>query len=116
MKPQFKTRLAWDKAQILMQPALIRILDNIRKQLEDSQWKGSFKDVTHPIPGYLLCLTQGDRSVEVDIWQLCYQVVSNNYNPTFQHLFSEDDQSSYELEIDDRLLDETGEIDWHLYK
>ncbi len=114
MKPQFKTRLAWDKAQILMQPALIRILDNIRKQLEDSQWKGSFKDVTHPIPGYLLCLTQGDRSVEVDIWQLCYQVVSNNYTPTFQNIFSADDQSSYELEIDDRLLDETGEIDWHL--
>ncbi len=114
MKPQFKTRLAWDKAHILMQPALIRILDNIRKQLEISQWKGTFKDVTHPIPGYLLCLTQGDRSFEVDIWQLCYQVISNNYTATFQHLFSENDQSSYELEIDDRLLDETGEIDWHL--
>ena len=114
MKPQFKTRLAWDKADVLMQPALIRILDNIRKQLDISQWKGTFKDVTHPIPGYLLCLTQGDRSFEVDIWQLCYQVISNNYTATFPHLFSEDDQSSYELEIDDRLLDETGEIDWHL--
>ena len=114
MKPQFKTRPAWDKAQLLMQPAFIRILDNIRKQLEESRWKGSFKDVTHPIPGYLLCLTQGDRSVEIDIWQLCYQVVSNNYTPTLQNLFSADDQSSYELEIDDRLLDETGEIDWHL--
>ena len=114
MKPQFKTRPAWDKAQLLMQPAFIRILDNIRKQLEKSRWKGSFKDVTHPIPGYLLCLTKGDRSVEVDIWQLCYQVVSNNYTPTLQNLFSADDQSSYELEIDDRLLDETGEIDWHL--
>ena len=114
MKPQFKTRLAWDKADVLMQPALIRILDNIRKQLEISQWKGTFKDVTHPIPGYLLCLTQGDRSFEVDIWQLCYQVISNNYTTTFPHLFSEDDQSSYELEIDDRLLDETGEIDWQL--
>ncbi|MEM9275655.1 MAG: hypothetical protein AAGA80_22235 [Cyanobacteria bacterium P01_F01_bin.143] len=115
MKPQFKTRPAWDKAQLLMQPAFIRILDNIRKQLETSTtWKGSFKDVTHPIPGYLLCLTQGNRSVEIDIWQLCYQVVSNNYTPTLQNLFSADDQSSYELEIDERLLDETGEIDWHL--
>ena len=114
MKPQFKTRPAWDKAQLLMQPAFIRILDNIRKQLEKSRWKGSFKDVTHPIPGYLLCLTQGDRSVEIDIWQLWYQVVSNNYTLTLQNLFSADDQSSYELEIDDRLLDETGEIDWHL--
>ena len=114
MKPKFKTRLAWDKAQILMQPALIRILDNIRKQLEISQWKGSFKDVTHPIPGYLLCLTKDDRSVEVDIWQLCYQVVSNNYSQTGFNIFSADEQNSYELEIDARLLDETGEIDWHL--
>ena len=114
MKPQFKTRLAWDKAQILMQPALIRILDNIRKQLENSQWQGSFKDITEPIPGYLLCLTKGDSSLEVDIWQLCYQVVSNNYSPTFPKISSEDEQTSYELEIDERLLDETGEIDWHL--
>lgn len=114
MKPQFKTRLAWDKAQILMQPALIRILDNIRKQLEQSQWQGSFKDVTDPIPGYLLCLTKGDRSLEVDIWQLCYQVVSNNYRVTFPNILSDEEQTSYELEIDERLLDETGEIDWQL--
>ena len=114
MKPQFKTRLAWDKAEILMQPALIRILDNIRKQLEISEWKGSFQDVTHPIPGYLLCLTKGDRSVEVDLWQLCYQVVSQNYSPTFTHTLSEDEQRSFTLEIDERLLDQTGEIDWQL--
>ena len=114
MKPQFTTRLAWDKAEILMQPALIRILDNIRKQLEKSQWQGSFKDITEPIPGYLLCLTKDDLSLEVDIWQLCYQVVSNNFTPTFSEVSSEDEQTSYELEIDERLLDETGEIDWHL--
>ena len=114
MKPQFKTRLAWDKAEILMQPALIRILDNIRKQLEISKWQGSFQDVTHPIPGYLLCLTKGDRSVEVDLWQLCYQVVSQNFTPTFTDTINEDEQSSFTLEIDERLLDETGEIDWQL--
>ncbi|ELS05581.1 hypothetical protein Xen7305DRAFT_00053280 [Xenococcus sp. PCC 7305] len=114
MKPQFKTRPAWDKAQILMQPAFIRILDNIRKQLETSPWQGDFKDVTHPIPGYLLCLTKDDISIEVDIWQLCYQVVGTNYRPTLQDLVPADDQTSSELSIDERLLDETGEIDWHL--
>ncbi len=114
MKPQFKTRLAWDKAEILMQPALIRILDNIRKQLESSEWQGSFQNVTHPIPGYLLCLTKGDRSVEIDLWQLCYQVVSHNYSPTFTHTANEEEQSSFTLEIDERLLDHTGEIDWQL--
>ncbi len=114
MKPQFKTRLAWDKAEILMQPAFIRILDNIRKQLDSSLWQGSFKDVTDPVPGYLLCLTNGDRSFEVDLWQLCYQVISNNYTPQLQNILREDEQTSYELEIDERLLDETGELDWHL--
>lgn len=115
MKPQFKTRLAWDKAEILMQPALIRILDNIRKQLESSNWKGSFQDVTHPIPGYVLCLTKDDRTVEIDLWQLCYQVVSQNYSHTFTDTMNEEEQSSsFTLEIDERLLDETGEIDWQL--
>ncbi len=31
MKPTFKNRLAWEQAQILMQPAMLRVVDNIRK-------------------------------------------------------------------------------------
>ncbi|MDJ0742666.1 MAG: hypothetical protein QNJ32_04805 [Xenococcaceae cyanobacterium MO_167.B27] len=114
MKPKFKTRLAWEKAQILMQPALIRVLDNIRKQLDKSSWKGSYQEITHPIPGYLLCLTKGDRNIQIDIWELCYQVCFQNYNLTPHNIMSSSDNSSCEVDIDDRLLDETGEIDWQL--
>ena len=114
MKPQFKTRLAWEKAQVLMQPALIRVLVNIRKQLDDSSWRGSYREVTEPIPGYILSLTKDNRTFEFDIWQLCYQVCFQNYSPTPQHIFSEQEQRSVDVEIDDRLLDETGELDWQL--
>ncbi|MDB9526214.1 hypothetical protein PN498_09470 [Oscillatoria sp. CS-180] len=36
-----QTRLLADQ---LMQPALIRIIDNIRKHLDDSDWKGSYHE------------------------------------------------------------------------
>ncbi len=42
--PQFATAQDQRYAQALMQPALIRIIDNIRKQLEGSDWKGSYRD------------------------------------------------------------------------
>ena len=114
MKPQFKTRLAWEQAQLLMQPALIRVLDNIRKQLEVSSWRGSYQEVTEPIPGYLLCLTKDSKKIEVDIWQLCYQVCFQEYTPTPWHIFSEAEQRTQEIDIDERLIDETGDIDWQL--
>ena len=114
MKPKFKTRLAWEQAQALMQPALIRIIDNLRKQLEESEWEGTYKEVTHPFPGYHLCLTRQKRSLEIDIWQLCYQVCFNNYAPLPENLFSQDEQSTQEVDVDTRLLDEMGEVDWQL--
>ena len=114
MKPQFKTRLAWEQAQLIMQPALIRVLDNIRKSLETSSWKGTYQEITEPIPGYLLCLSKDNRTIEVDIWQLCYQVCFQSYTPVPQHIFSGLEERSVEVEIDNRLLDETGEIDWQL--
>ncbi len=42
--PKFATPLA--KAQIdqLMQPALIRVIDNIRKQLDETAWQGSYEE------------------------------------------------------------------------
>lgn len=45
MPPKFKNILAWQQAEMLMQPTFLRILDNIRKQLEESVWKGTYQDV-----------------------------------------------------------------------
>ena len=42
--PEFATPLARQQAQLLMQPALIRVIDNIRKQLEGSRWQGTYED------------------------------------------------------------------------
>ena len=113
MKPTFKNILAWEQAQVLMQPAMLRVVDNIRKEIEASSWKGTYKEVTSPIPGYHLCLTRSDYRVEVDVWELCYQVCFVEYAPV-QHIFSQEDEAAYPVEIDTRLLDNSGEIDWQL--
>lgn len=114
MKPRFKTRLAWEQAQLLMQPALIRVLDNIRKNLDKSSWKGTYHEISDPIPGYILRLTKDNRTVEVDIWQLCFQVCFQNYILSPQHIFSQAEERSVEVDIDERLIDNTGDIDWQL--
>lgn len=113
MKPTFKTRLAWEQAQILMQPALLRVVDNIRKELDSSDWQGTYREVSQPIPGYHLCLTRAQHQVEIDIWELCYRVCFIEYNP-IHNIFSEDEEGTYEIEIDTRLIDDLGEIDWQL--
>lgn len=113
MKPTFKNRLAWEQAQVLMQPAMLRVVDNIRKEIEASDWRGTYKEVTSPIPGYHLCLTHADYRVEVDVWELCYKVCFVEYEPV-QHIFSQSDEAAYPVEIDTRLIDDLGEVDWQL--
>lgn len=107
MKPKFKDTLAWQQAEILMQPALIRVLDNIRKQLEDSSWEGTYEDVQTPFPGYLLCLKQGEAEQKFNVWELCFEICFQNYSPT--HAATE----SLDVEIDSSLIDEEGEVDWN---
>lgn len=113
MKPTFKNILAWEQAQMLMQPAMLRVVDNIRKEIENSHWKGTYKEVTAPIPGYHLCLTSTGYQVEIDIWELCYKVCFQKYEPV-EHVFSQENEAAYPVEIDTRLLDDSGEVDWQL--
>lgn len=116
MKPKFKTTLAWEQAQILMQPAYIRVVDNLRKQLETSGWKGQYQEVNYPLPGYKLVLTQRQQQAEINIWELCFQVCFSEYNPEQlarqTHQLPEASNASYEVEIDTSLLDEKGEVAW----
>jgi|ERR687885_594542 hypothetical protein len=106
MKPKFKNMVAWHQAELLMQPALIRILDQVRKQLENTTWKATYRDIQTPIPGYELCLEGKGNEVCVNIWELCYQVCFLNYTPTHTGL------ETQEVEIDTHLIDETGDVDW----
>ncbi len=43
--PKFRDIASWQQANLLMQPAFIRVIDNIRKQLEQSAWQGTYRDV-----------------------------------------------------------------------
>ncbi|MCC5900076.1 MAG: hypothetical protein EA395_10045 [Phormidium sp. GEM2.Bin31] len=105
MKPKFKSELAWQQAQLLMQPALIRVVDNIRKRLEQTSWKATYQETQVPVPGYQLLLELGDRQKTLDIWELCYRVCFRDYVPT------ESPEQACEVDIDTSLIDE-GDVDW----
>jgi hypothetical protein len=108
MKPRFKDTNAWEQAELLMQPAFIRLVDNLGKQLEGSDWQGTYREVQEPYFGYQLLLARGAHSAVVDIWDLCFQICFSNYYPSEE--LGKD--GSQEVEIDTSLLDEMGEVDW----
>lgn len=109
MIPKFQSILAWEQAQLLMQPAFIRVVDNIRKQLEASSWKGTYEEVQEPFPGYHLCLTYQEQMVKVDLWDLCFQICFQNIAPT--HVLEKTAKEQV-VEIDQSLFEQTGELDW----
>lgn len=126
-----------------MQPTFIRVIDNVRKILDNSSWKGTYHDVLiwaagtseetkaivtqmvqeletatpeqaeqiretlaklpTPHPGYHLCLERQEQQVNVDLWELCYQVCFVEYT-----------LSNDVVDIDTSLLDETGDVEWNL--
>uniref|UniRef100_A0A832M5C2 Uncharacterized protein n=1 Tax=Oscillatoriales cyanobacterium SpSt-402 TaxID=2282168 RepID=A0A832M5C2_9CYAN len=43
--PKFQDMTVWRQADLLMQPAFIRLVANIGKQLEQSTWRGQYEDV-----------------------------------------------------------------------
>ncbi len=45
MKPKIADLTAWHQAEVLMQPAFIRIIDNLRKQLDETDWQGTYEEV-----------------------------------------------------------------------
>jgi hypothetical protein len=141
MPPKITNPNTWQQAEIIMQPAFIRVIDNIRKHLDTSHWKGTYHDVLiwppdisdetktivmqllqemetatpqqiqdirenltllpMPHPGYHLRLQRQEQEVNVDLWELCYQVCFFNYS-----------LENTSVDIDTSLLDESGEVDW----
>jgi hypothetical protein len=108
MKPKITSPIAWKQAELLMQPAMIRVIDNIRKQLEESVWTGTYQEVQIPIPGYQLLLELQGEQISVDIWELCYRVCFVNYQPAHTQI------QSQEVVIDTSLIEEdTGDVNWN---
>lgn len=112
MKPKFKTLREWEQAQVLMQPAFIRVIDNIRKELDNTTWQGTYQEIQDPYPGYKLYLTQNNQSIIVDLWELCYQVCFLDYHLIVSPENIEAPDTSQDVDVDQTLLDETGEVDW----
>ena len=107
MKPKFKNAIAWQQAELLMQPCLLRVVDNLRRALEASPWEGTYEEVQDPYPGHVLCLALHGEEVRVNLWELCYRVCFREYPMT---------HSPYdvqEVDIDTRLIDVTDEVDWN---
>jgi hypothetical protein len=154
--PKFQDAAAWEQAEQLMQPVFIRLVDNLRKQLDlTSAWRGTYEDapiwpegvsedvkvrvlelqaqlkaapiteaaaiesalsdLPAPNPGYWLCLTQSDRQVKIDLWELCYRICFRDYDPVTGTSRSRGfgQSQSRGVEVDRSLFDETGEVDWN---
>lgn len=43
-KPTFAHVDEWQQAEVLMQPVFIRLIDNIRKALDQSTWQGTYQE------------------------------------------------------------------------
>lgn len=149
MKPQINDLKTWNQAELLLQPAFIRVIDNFRKAVENTDWESRYEDLqdwpegateadkarwaelsallestqpvdmeaveaelaTLPTPelSYRLNLEKEEQQIQFDLWQLCYQVCFRAYLPA---LPSDVENETQPVEIDDRLLDSQGEVDW----
>lgn len=105
--PKIPDPQTWQQAELLLQPTLIRVVDNLRKYVENSTWESTFQEVTEPYPGHAVCLQRGETTLCYSLWSLCYQVCFLNYEPEL------DADGTLEVQVDTALLEpDTGEVDW----
>ncbi len=122
----------WYWAAQLVQPALIRLVDQLRQQLTDSAWKSSYETVevwpentpdnqeqaeTEPQILYWLYLTLKNSSNEttpiaINLWELCYQICFESYIPVLDRPTIQDFQLG-DVAVDRTLFDDDGEVDWN---
>ncbi|MDG2990621.1 hypothetical protein L3556_06685 [Candidatus Synechococcus calcipolaris G9] len=130
--PHPETQNPWYQAAQLMQPALIRLLDQLRKALESSPWQGSYEtvevwpengdghgtDISSTDSGeqpqilYWLHLKRSPDELKINLWELCYQICFRDYEPDWQRADIRDFQVG-EVEVDASLFDTSGEVDWN---
>ena len=141
MRPKFATIEAWQRAEILMQPAFIRVVDNLRKQLDQSSWKGTYRDVPiweddtpEAVKAAVTRLQEQlktaspDQAAEIQQalshlpsphpgYELCLekddrQVTIDLWELCYKICFSLQETDSQLVEVDVSLIDETGDVDW----
>ncbi|BAY40212.1 hypothetical protein NIES2111_45950 [Nostoc sp. NIES-2111] len=141
MPPRITNQVTWQQAELLMQPAFIRVIDNLRKQLDESAWKGTYQDVliwppnttdeTKALVTQLLqemesaTLEQADavreRLAQLPMphpgYHLCLQrqdqsVSIDLWEICYQVCFIDYTPEIEVVDIDTSLIDDAGEVDW----
>ncbi|MEI2583008.1 hypothetical protein [Scytonema sp. PRP1] len=141
MPPKISNSVAWQQAELLMQPAFIRVVDNIRKLLDVSSWTGTYQDVliwptgtTDETKAIVTKLLQDleavtpEQALEIREtlsrlpmphpgYHLCLQrqdqqISIDLWELCYQVCFREYIPGNETVNIDTSLLDENGEVDW----
>ncbi|NJR73745.1 MAG: hypothetical protein HC773_08815 [Scytonema sp. CRU_2_7] len=141
MPPKINNSVTWQQAEILMQPAFIRVVDNIRKQLDVSSWTGTYHDVliwpasttdeTKATVTQLLQEMETATPEQADEirealsrlpmphpgYHLCLQrqeqeISIDLWELCYQVCFRNYILGDETVEIDTSLIDENGDVDW----
>ncbi len=141
MPPRITNPVAWRQAELLMQPAFIRVVDNIRKHLDTSTWKGTYHDVliwpantTDEIKTLVTQLLQEMETATLEqadeiratladlpmphpgyhllLQRQQHQVSIDLWEICYQVCFIDYSPVSEAANIDTSLIDEVGEVDW----
>lgn len=159
--PKISDLTSWQQAEMLMQPAFIRVVDTIRKYLDQSSWEGHYRQtitwaedvpetvreqvlaleaqlqtaapeqhehihqtlaqLPNPLTSYWLCLCQNGQEIQLDLWELCYQICFQDYRSNAsgdstdcQEGPQSGQQNSMKntVKIDVSLITDEGEVDW----
>jgi len=132
-----------EQVELLMQPAFIRLIDNIRKQLEQSQWKGTYQTIenwpegTTPeiqakvnqlqeqldraTPAQSVELTQAlaelpqpEISYQLSLKKQEHQFEVNIWDLCYQICFCDFPAIAEDnTQVDNSLIDLDGEVDWN---
>lgn len=102
MTPKFANIIEYEKAQLLLQPIYIRLIDNLRKQSELLTWSVEYQEIAQPFPGYIVCLKKDNYLKKYNLWDLCFQICFTSY------------QSGQieAVQTDKMLIDDRGELNW----
>jgi hypothetical protein len=141
MPPRITNPVTWEQAELLMQPAFIRVVDNIRKHLDTSSWKGTYHDVliwpantsdemktlvtqllqemetatlerADEIRATLAELPMPHPGYHLLLQRQQHQVSIDLWEICYQVCFSNYSPVSADANIDTSLIDEVGEVDW----
>ncbi|MTF38211.1 hypothetical protein [Cyanobacterium aponinum] len=102
IEPKFKNAQEYELAQVLMQPIFIRLLDNIRKESELSNYDVSYEEINEPFPSYIVAIKKENKTEKNNVWELCFQVCFNNYS----------ESTTQPVTTDKTLFEEDGQLNW----